>query len=364
MAERSNISIAVVAEKRSLVIKIDGYSATKRLLEIGQSVNSSPFSVGGHQWFVAYYPNGRTASGCISFFLVLDSADAKDEVRAKVRFNLLHKDGRTPVPPLSRSTVERVFRASDQVLFLNAIRHRDLEGSGHLIDNCFSIRCKINVFKDPTQKCHQFVEVPPSNLHQHLGDLLNSTDGADVTFHVGGETFSAHRSVLAVRSSVFKAELLGGMKENLGDPIKIDDMEAWVFKSLLSFIYTDSLPLMTREGTDEGATPADVVTASHLLVAADRYNIERLKLICEEKLCSCIDSAMVATSLVLAEQHSCHGLKEACLQFLASPSNLKAMVASDGYEHLKRSCPAVLRELIARLLPVELKVAKDIVMSI
>jgi hypothetical protein len=77
-----------------------------------------------------------------------------------------------------------------------------------------------------------------------------------------------------------------------------------------------------------------------------------------------IDVNMVASSLALAEQHSCSGLKEACLQFLASPTNLKAMLASDGYEHLKSSCPFVLQELVDRLLPDTMKAAKDIIMTI
>nr|XP_045088253.1 BTB/POZ and MATH domain-containing protein 2-like [Aegilops tauschii subsp. strangulata] len=199
----------------------------------------------------------------------------------------------------------------------------------------------------------QFVVVPPSNLHLHFADLLESMDGADVTFHVGGQMFSAHRLILAARSPVFRAELLGAMKEKAGGPIEIHDMEADVFKCLLHFIYTDSLP-----------AHLDVMMASHLLVAADRYNIERLKLICEHKLRSHIDANMVATSLVLAEQHCCNGLKEACLQFLASPSNLEAMMASDGYKHLKSSCPSALKELIARLLPPNMKAAKDIVMAL
>jgi speckle-type POZ protein len=211
------------------------------------------------------------------------------------------------------------------------------------------------------RKLNQFVAVPPSNLHRHLGDLLKSMDGADVIFRVGGERFPAHRSVLAARSSVFKAELFGSMKEKIVDTVKIFDMEPDVFKSLLHFIYTDSLPEQTAH---EGDVHVDVVMAGHLLVAADTYNLERLKLICEEKLCNHIDSNLVATNLTLAEQHSCNGLKEACFEFLASPANLEDMVASDGYEHLKSSCPSVLKELIARLLPTELKVAEQIIMEI
>ncbi|TVT98205.1 hypothetical protein EJB05_56524, partial [Eragrostis curvula] len=116
-----------------------------------------------------------------------------------------------------------------------------------------------------------------------------------------------------------------------------------------------------------------VAMAQHLLVAADCYNVERLracrteralKLICEEKLCRYMDSNIVATSLALAEQHNCNGLKEACFEFLSSPSNLEAMFASDSYEHLKNSCASVLKDLIARFIPDELKAAKDVVMSL
>ncbi|XBJ27316.1 hypothetical protein VPH35_004596 [Triticum aestivum] len=209
----------------------------------------------------------------------------------------------------------------------------------------------------------RFVVVPPSNLHLHFADLLESMDGVDVTFHVAGRMFSAHRLILAARSPVFRAELLGAMKEKAGGPIEIHDMEANVFKCLLHFIYTDSLPDL-QMASNQGEAHLDVMMASHLLVAADRYNIERLKLICKHKLCSHIDADMAATSLALAEQHCCNGLKEACLQFLASPSNLEAVMTSDGYKHLKSSCPSALKELIARLLPPNMKAAKDIVMAL
>jgi speckle-type POZ protein len=132
---------------------------------------------------------------------------------------------------------------------------------------------------------------------------------------------------------------------------------------LLRFIYTDSLPVLEL-ASNQGKARRDVVMAGHLLVAADRYNIGRLKLICEHKLCSHVDANMVATSLALAEQHNCSGLNEACLQFLTSLSNLEAMRASDGYEHLKTSCPSTLKELIAKLLQVEMKAAKEIIMEI
>lgn len=89
-------------------------------------------------------------------------------------------------------------------------------------------------------------------------------EGADVAFHVAGESFSAHRFLLAARSRVFKAELCGAMKEStdIGDCIWIDDMLPQVFNALLHFIYTDSLPQM--EGQEEA------MMAQRLLEASDR----------------------------------------------------------------------------------------------
>ncbi|VAI82978.1 unnamed protein product [Triticum turgidum subsp. durum] len=346
----------------SYTLNIAGYSRTKELLETGKCARSTPFIVGGHVWAVRYYPNGyKDAADFASIFLVLvDSTGAKD-VKAKCTFSVLDKAG-VPVPSFTRTyTSACTFTGKGSSWgYPEFINKADFEGSPHLIDDCFTIRCDVTVLKEirteEITKCSkQFVVVPRSNLCQQLAGLLNSMDGADVTFHVGEEKFLAHRSVLAARSSVFKAELLGSMMENAGDPVEIKDMESDVFKSLLHFIYTDDSP-------SEMACE-DAVMAGHLLVAADRYDVERLKLICEEKLCKHIDSNTVATSLALAEQHSCPGLKEACFEFLASPSNFEAMVASDGYEHIKSSCPSILKELIARFLPAELKAAKDIIMK-
>jgi speckle-type POZ protein len=65
-------------------------------------------------------------------------------------------------------------------------------------------------------------------------------------------------------------------------------------------------------------------------VAADRNNLQRLKLICEDKLCRYIDAGTVATILTLTEQHHCNGLKKACFSFLSSWANLKAAMTTDG----------------------------------
>jgi len=70
---------------------------------------------------------------------------------------------------------------------------------------------------------------------------------------------------------------------------------------LLHFIYTDALPEVHEDDK--------VVIAQGLLVAADRYAMERLKLICANMLCSYIsDARMAITTLDLADKHGCRRL--------------------------------------------------------
>lgn len=68
-------------------------------------------------------------------------------------------------------------------------------------------------------------------------------------------------------------------------------------------------------------------------------------------MCKHIDIGTIATTLALAEQHGCRVLKEECFSFLKSPGVMKAVVATDGFEHLKNSCPSILEELITELAP-------------
>uniref|UniRef100_A0A8R7PVD7 BTB domain-containing protein n=1 Tax=Triticum urartu TaxID=4572 RepID=A0A8R7PVD7_TRIUA len=176
-----------------------------------------------------------------------------------------------------------------------------------------------------------------------------SKEGTDVTFNVGGETFVAHRSVLVAWSSVFKAKLFGPIKEDMiASVIQIEDMEAKVFRALLSFIYTDSLPEMEVDMVEEREAQ-EVLWLQHLIAVADRYNLQRLKVLCEDKLCKLVDVSSVRTIFILAERHNCGGLKDVCLEFLKTPSNLKEITATNVFDDIIRTCPYLLKELIGKL---------------
>ncbi|XP_066354623.1 BTB/POZ and MATH domain-containing protein 2-like [Miscanthus floridulus] len=135
-----------------------------------------------------------------------------------------------------------------------------------------TVECTVTVFRDL-----KAIPVPSSSsLHQHLGELLASQAGSDVTFTVSGESFPAHKNVLAVSSPVFMAEFFGEMQEKSSGRVEIQKMEAPVFGAMLRFIYTDAVPEL--DGKQEAAAAATTTLAQHLLVAADRYGLDRLKL--------------------------------------------------------------------------------------
>jgi speckle-type POZ protein len=72
--------------------------------------------------------------------------------------------------------------------------------------------------------------------------LLDCTDGSDVSFVVDGVKFPAHRAVLAARSPVFKAQLLGSMAEANMSSITLHDIVPATFKVMPRFMYTDACP--------------------------------------------------------------------------------------------------------------------------
>lgn len=109
--------------------------------------------------------------------------------------------------------------------------------------------------------------MPSSDLHRHLGELLQGQRGADVTFVLdSGESFPALKNILDARSPVFMAEFFGHMNEGRSQPVQIEDMQAVVLKAMLHFIYTDTAPELDEE------PEAAATMAQHLLAAADRYD--------------------------------------------------------------------------------------------
>ncbi|KAK4479557.1 hypothetical protein RD792_015075 [Penstemon davidsonii] len=336
-------------------LEIRGFSMTKGM-RVGQYISSDPFLVGGHCWKIQFYPNGDgkkdadhiygSAGGGDEGYVSLNIAlvsKSEEEVKACIEYAFWDRNRNNRwnkghryfiISPDMTDVCENSF------FYTRA----NLEASHFIIDDCLTIQCTIGVTKTSPETFSK--PLPLSELGQSYKQLLESREGSDVSFEVEGELFYAHKLILSIRSPVFKAQFFGPLKEEDTRCIQIHEMQAPVFKALLDFIYCGVVPNVGEMIAGLDSKCVATMMIQHLLVAADRYGIESLRLICEVRLCKNIAINNVAASLALAERHGCIHLKRTCLDFIGLPKNIKAVMQTDGFKNLKESFPAVIIELL------------------
>ncbi|XP_066351658.1 BTB/POZ and MATH domain-containing protein 1-like [Miscanthus floridulus] len=184
---------------------------------------------------------------------------------------------------------------------------------------------------------------PPPDVATSLGHLLESGDGSDVAFAVGGETFRAHRAVLAARSPVLRAGLLDSMAEATTPTVTLRDIEPETFGAMLRFMYTDTLP---AEVDGERSPSEDFFL--ELLAAADRYSVDMLKVVYAQRLRDMLSVDKVGAILICAEVHGCSELKNKFLEFFVDDKNFKKVVLTEGYLQLIQSFSSLVDEIKAR----------------
>ncbi|KAE8704727.1 BTB/POZ and MATH domain-containing protein 4 [Hibiscus syriacus] len=331
---------------------IKGYSLAKGM-GVGKHIASESFTVGGYQWAIYFYPDGKNPedhSTYVSVFVALASEGT--DVRALFELTLLDQSGKGKHKV--HSHFDRALESGPYTLkyrgsmwgYKRFFRRAMLETSDFLKDDCLKINCTVGVVVSEIDcpRLHS-IQVPESDIGSHFGMLLENEECSDITFNVFGEKFHAHKLVLAARSPVFEAEFSERMEVD-DNEILVTDMEPRVFKALLHFIYRDSL-IDDEEfvGTSSSSIPSvSDALASKLLAAADKYDLPRLRLMCESVLCKDISVNSVANVLALADRHHAMELKAVCLKFAAE--NLVAVMRSDGFEYLKENCPSLQSELL------------------
>ncbi|KAL6623718.1 hypothetical protein ACP70R_033597 [Stipagrostis hirtigluma subsp. patula] len=140
-----------------------------------------------------------------------------------------------------------------------------------------------------------------------------------------------------MRSPVFEAKFFGNTMDSNQHVVRIDDMSAAVFAAMLHFVYTDD----------------DLCMDMDELVAADLYDLRRLRLMCEKRLSEGIDGVPAAMSMLalVHRRHKCRQLEELCVGYVTSnPDAWEAATATEGYMELKRTSPAALNDILERVI--------------
>merc|ERR1711994_12798 len=100
--------------------------------------------------------------------------------------------------------------------------------------------------------------------------------------------------------------------------VDIQDFTANIVKEMLLCIYTGKVTDMEEH-------------AAGLLAAAEKYDLQELKRMCEESLCSTMTTDNVLDMLVLADLNSAAVVKSAALNLIVENGDL--IVAGEGWRN-------------------------------
>ncbi|KAJ8913824.1 hypothetical protein NQ315_003733 [Exocentrus adspersus] len=175
--------------------------------------------------------------------------------------------------------------------------------------------------------------VPPnandSRLSELCLELLNSEKQSDMVFEIIGNSFGAeqseeraapeekciiksHRVIVATRCDWFRRALLSGMKEAIDKKIVIHDTSPFLFRILLEYLYSGKLK-------QDSLSTEQLV---EILLLSDRYEMDCLKVTCENALLSSVDEESVFYFLSMSDQYNARVLKTRCLNFISQHHEL------------------------------------------
>merc|ERR1712227_754571 len=332
----------VDVQKFSYRWKIQNFSFCRE--EMGEAMKSSHFSTDNPneklKWCLRVNPKGldEESKEYLSLYLLLLAN--KSEVRAKFKFSILNAKGEE-TKAMESQKAYRFVQGKDWG-FKKFIR-RDflLDGANGLLpEDKLTLFCEVSVVADSVNISGQSnsvqFKVPECKLSDDLGCLFENSQFADAVLYCGGREFQCHKAILAARSQVFQAMFEHDMEEKKNSRVEVKDVEPEVMAELLRFIYT-------------GKTAANLDTmAADLLAAADKYALERLKVMCEEALCNGLTVENVCDVLILADLHSAEQLKAQAIEFI-NTRHVTDVMETAGWKQMVVSHPHLIAEAFKAL---------------
>ena len=207
-----------------------------------------------------------------------------------------------------------------------------------------TIQCKVAVF-GPEKILSGSEDFENTDLSIHhcqkqlgeLGKVLSDDkEFTDIKIQCEGQSFDCHMVILAARSPVFKAMFESNMKEKETKTVNLDDFKPNVIAEMLNFIYTGTVASHDTLG----------VIALELLRAADKYELDHMKNICEDSLCSTVEVTNCVEYLVFGDMYQTLRLKRRALRMLVD--NLDSITSnnSDILEDLCKERPGLAVEVM------------------
>uniref|UniRef100_A0A8R1TM96 BTB domain-containing protein n=2 Tax=Onchocerca TaxID=6281 RepID=A0A8R1TM96_ONCVO len=294
-------------------------------------------------WQLCLYPGGKRAENAnnVSLFLKMSSTSPTKEVRIKVeyRFHFLNDK---EVALFSNVNVGEFhakppkgghswgLRNIPKQKILNCVRD----------DGSLVISCHIELLPDINRtQCYNSWKLLNTNSRTVSGDFVKRQlaafdDGfmADCVLECSGKQIPVNKFVLSAHSEVFKAMFsYDQLIESTEKKVIIEDAEYEAVRCMLRYMYTGEMEVDSE--------------IANVLILAERYQIDDLKLICERELCTQIDKNNIGEMLYLADLYNCKILRRAVVDLLrTNPS----VFSSNAWRLLKETNPHLVTEIMEK----------------
>jgi len=305
----------------------------------GEYVESPEFSVGNYKWSLFLYPNGskEDAKNYISIFLSCLNIYQEVTINFTVTFVARQEGGDKILGPIKKTFGEDELDWG----WSKALDHRTLELwylAGE--EGSLFVKCDVEVFGEWTTAFDSVnhkeevprILVPNCGLVDDFERLLAEHPHSDVKFVLGDQQLFAHKGILSVRSAVFRGMFANGMREGREGIVHVEDIEYDIFKAALRYIYTGKCDakLLDEKALD-------------FLMVADKYDLPRLKCMCEEVILRRLDVKSCTTALLHADMYHAINLKKQVLDFITQ--HFYEVIATEGFSQWTTDNLSLLAEI-------------------
>ena len=284
------------------------------------------------KWRLKLYVNGENekSKDYVSLFLYLVSPE-ETKVEVKGQLSILNAKGVRS----NKIDFQYVYEDAGGRGYRKFIERNTLldKSQGYLSDDKLTIVCQGDVIKNSVTVAGQSnprkIKVPNCDLSENLGEVFENQKFSDVVLSVKGTEFKVHKNILSARSPVFAAMFEHDLAENRNGKVDITDFDGDVIEEMLTFMYT-------------GKTSKLDEMAEGLLGAADKYDLDRLKAMCEKQLYANLSIENASRVLILADLHNANQLKDQTIDFLNK--NATVIKKTSGYKKMFKSHPYLIAE--------------------
>lgn len=267
-----------------------------------------------------------------SLHLVLDRTSDCKEAVAKFRLFILGDRATHDCNLLSGDTFKFAKNFENKTGILSSVGKNQLYNDNSLSSyrgprNAVTIVCEIMI----KTTSHE-----DNNLSNDFGSVLKNQLFTDIVISVGEKKYPAHKAILAGRSSVFAAMFAQNTNTILKKGVVyINDVEEEVVEEFLRYIYSGKVEKLENLGRA-------------LMLAADQYCVEGLRILCENELAANLSGSNALDLLVFAKENDFNGLKSQTIDFILS--RCATIKKTEAWESLDETDFDILKVLCEGLL--------------